>query len=185
MGTRPRHRAGGGLSAQGYAADRRGAQGDQRRRHGDRRSEAHQEHPSAAAHEDSVGDEQFRGTARTTRRRAQPNRSDSLYDVILGQGRPCVGQAADDEQSAILNWAMDGFRQLVSQGGQFTLPDSSLELMEQLQVESAPLQSFIQDACALDPRKGVYKVSLYEGYQGMEERSRFGEPRVVDGRLQS
>jgi len=84
---------------------------------------------------------------------------------FLGKEDLALGKRLLTEQSAILNWAMDGFRQLVTQGGQFTLPDSSLELMEQLQAESAPLQSFIQEACALDPRKGVYKLSMYERYK--------------------
>lgn len=37
--------------------------------------------------------------------------------------------------------------------------------MEQLVVESAPLQAFLQDACGFDLRKAVYKQSLYESYK--------------------
>lgn len=69
------------------------------------------------------------------------------------------------ELPAILNWSLAGFRRLYHNGGKFTLPESSVEVMEQLLMESAPLQSYLQDACIFDPTKGVYKQSLYENYK--------------------
>jgi putative DNA primase/helicase len=84
---------------------------------------------------------------------------------FLGREDTKLGKKLLAEQPAILNWSMDGLRTLVDQEGRFTLPESSLELMEQLQAESAPLQAFLQDSCILDPRKGVYKQSLYERYK--------------------
>jgi len=84
---------------------------------------------------------------------------------FLGKEDTELGRRLLAEQPAILNWSLEGFRTLVEQNGQFTLPESSLELMDQLQIESAPLQAFIREACVLDPRKGVYKQSLYESYK--------------------
>lgn len=75
----------------------------------------------------------------------------------------------DDKLSAelapIANWCLAGFRRLYHNGGKFTLPESSIEVMEQLTLESAPLQSYLHDACVFDPRHGVYKLSLYEHYK--------------------
>lgn len=69
------------------------------------------------------------------------------------------------ELPGILNWCLVGFRRLYHNGGKFTMPESSIEVMEQLTMESAPLQTYLHDACIFDPRKGVYKQSLYESYK--------------------
>lgn len=84
---------------------------------------------------------------------------------FLGKEDLELGWKLGGELPAIVNWSLDGFRRLIENKGIFTLPDSSRELMEQLLTESAPLQSFLQDACGFDPRKGVYKQSLYEKYK--------------------
>jgi P4 family phage/plasmid primase-like protien len=84
---------------------------------------------------------------------------------FLGKEDITLGRRLLDERSAILNWSLEGFCRLVQSGGQFTLPPSSREMMEQLHLESAPLQSFIQEQCILDPYKAVYKQSLYECYK--------------------
>lgn len=84
---------------------------------------------------------------------------------FLGKEDLDLSRKLSGELPAILNWSLDGFRRLYIKNGLFTLPDSSRELMEQLVTESAPLQSFLQDVCGFDPRKGVYKQSLFETYK--------------------
>lgn len=86
-----------------------------------------------------------------------------------------------DERSAILNWSLEGFRRLVAGGGQFTLPTSSREMMEQLHIESAPLQSFIEDQCVLDPRKATYKQSLFERYKSWTKANDPDRPLLTKG----
>jgi putative DNA primase/helicase len=82
------------------------------------------------------------------------------------------------ERPAILNWSLEGLRQLHAQSGQFTLPQTSRDLMDQLQYESAPLQAFIQEVCGLDPRKGVYKQSLYEAYKKWHRDAKSDQPQL-------
>jgi P4 family phage/plasmid primase-like protien len=84
---------------------------------------------------------------------------------FLGQEDLALSGRLANELPSILNWALEGFRRLHQNGGKFTLPNSTVELMGQLLYESAPLQSFVQDACVLDPRKGVLKQSLHERYK--------------------
>lgn len=84
---------------------------------------------------------------------------------FLGKEDLELARKLSSELPAILNWSMDGFRRLVENKGLFTLAETSRELMEQLVVESAPLQSFLQDVCGFDPRKAVYKQSLYEHFK--------------------
>jgi putative DNA primase/helicase len=69
------------------------------------------------------------------------------------------------ELPGIFNWALPGLRRLYINDGKFTLPASSIEIMEQLTMESAPLQSFLHDLCTFDVRKAIYKPSLYEHYK--------------------
>ncbi len=76
-----------------------------------------------------------------------------------------LGNKLRSELPAILNWSLDGYRSLHAADGQFTLPASSRELMDQLMFSSAPLQAFIEEACILDLRKAVYKTSLYDRYK--------------------
>ena len=76
-----------------------------------------------------------------------------------------LGAKLAAERPAVLNGAMEGLRSLYQGGGQYTLPESSRDVMELLQFESAPLQSFVEEVCILDPRRAVYKQSLYELYK--------------------
>lgn len=76
-----------------------------------------------------------------------------------------LGDKLTEELPAIFNWSLAGFSRLYANEGRFTLPESSIEVMEQLTMESAPLQAYLHDACIFDGRKATYKPSLYEHHK--------------------
>ena len=68
------------------------------------------------------------------------------------------------EYPGILNWALAGLRELYSNGGRFTMPESSVALLEESMQQSSPLQKFIAEKCELDPNSCVRTVSAYKVY---------------------
>jgi len=79
------------------------------------------------------------------------------------------------EYPGILNWALEGVRSLLAAGGRFTLPESSQEELDQLKMESAPLQDFVDDCCMIEARKGCQSQALYAVYEAWHKQNRRGE----------
>ena len=69
------------------------------------------------------------------------------------------------EYSDILLWALEGLKDLRTNGGRFTLPDSSLHELEELAGASAPVQRFVEECCGLDLGRAVKCDSLYQLYR--------------------
>lgn len=64
------------------------------------------------------------------------------------------------ELPGILNWALDGMDRL-RRRGRFVIPDSSLELMTQLEDLASPISAFVRDRCTVDPMATVSCDTLY------------------------
>jgi putative DNA primase/helicase len=82
-----------------------------------------------------------------------------------------LGTALKDEYAGILNWALEGVRSLLAANGRFTLPESSQDELDQLKMESAPLQDFVDECCDLDSRLGCQSRSLYQIYLSWHEQA--------------
>lgn len=81
------------------------------------------------------------------------------------------------EYAGILNWALDGVRSLLAAGGRFTLPESSLNELDQLIMESAPLRDFVDECCELDSRQACQCQSLYQIYLAWHEQAHLARRR--------
>jgi len=66
------------------------------------------------------------------------------------------------EYPGILVWALEGLRKLWESDGQFALPQSTQEELDQLMTESAPLQAFIAQCCEVNLNKGVQSKALFQ-----------------------
>jgi P4 family phage/plasmid primase-like protien len=77
------------------------------------------------------------------------------------------------EYPGILLWALEGARRLWERGS-FQLPADSIEQLEQIRAESAPLQCFIEQVCELKTNKGCQSPALYEIYKAWHRKEHSG-----------
>lgn len=84
---------------------------------------------------------------------------------FFGNEDPQLGKKLEKEYPAILNWALEGLKRLVENGGKFTEPETTEELLRQLAQESAPIRSFVEECCDLDKSKAVLSSSVYNCYK--------------------
>jgi len=85
------------------------------------------------------------------------------------------------EYPAILNWSLEGLKKLWKDDGQFTLPASTNDELEQLFAESAPLYDFVEQCCIVDVNKGVQSPVLHKIYTNWVDNEKSGEFPLSDG----
>lgn len=68
------------------------------------------------------------------------------------------------ELPGILNWAIEGWERLHSEG-RFIEPASSVEARENLEELSSPVSAFVRDYCILDPTRRIPCKDLYGGWK--------------------
>jgi putative DNA primase/helicase len=68
------------------------------------------------------------------------------------------------ELPGILNWAIDGYRDLLA-CGKLTEPESSRAAMQELADLSSPVSAFVEDECRLGPGLSVEKPILFEWWR--------------------
>lgn len=83
------------------------------------------------------------------------------------------------EYAGILNWALEGVRKLHQNGGEFTLPESSRDMLQEAIHQSSPLQEFLAEKCEIDPRHCVRTVSAYKLYREWAGQSHLSESDFV------
>lgn len=68
--------------------------------------------------------------------------------TVQGREDPTLKTRLLDELPGILNWAIDGLRDLEASGNRFCEPDSARELAAEVRRQQGPVQPFIEDMCA-------------------------------------
>lgn len=83
---------------------------------------------------------------------------------FLGRENPTLTDELLSELPGILNWSIDGWRRLKSQG-RYSVPASSAELVDHVRRVSSPMESFIADECEFAPDAMEAKAALHERYR--------------------
>ena len=68
------------------------------------------------------------------------------------------------ELPGILNWALDGLDRLRDRG-HFTMPDSSRELVDEMEDLSSPTAAFVRDRCVVDDAAQVAADQLFDAWR--------------------
>ncbi len=68
------------------------------------------------------------------------------------------------ELPGILNWAIAGWQRLQNHG-QFTQPESGLELLADLKRQASPISEFLEDYCEIGPEFSVSIPDLFNGWK--------------------
>ena len=73
-----------------------------------------------------------------------------LTESFFGKEDPALTNKLTSELPGILNWAIDGYRQLRDRG-HFIQPASSQEAISDIEMLAAPVKAFINDQCEVGP----------------------------------
>lgn len=84
---------------------------------------------------------------------------------FVGREDTRLAEKLAGEYPAILLWALEGLKRLWQNAGQFTLPRSTIEELQQIVEASAPLQAFVEECCVIDQSRACQSPSLYEIYR--------------------
>jgi P4 family phage/plasmid primase-like protien len=98
---------------------------------------------------------------------------------FVGKEDRKLAQKLIPEYPSILYWALQGACRLW-QRGSFQLPADSIEQLEQIRAESAPLQCFIEQVCELNTKKGCQSPALYEIYKAWNCKEHPGTEPLSD-----
>jgi len=89
-----------------------------------------------------------------------------------------------EEIEGIINWAIEGLKRLVNSGGQFTIPESSIELIAEYKHEQNPINVFIEERCEEDEGSYItmeeFRKEFYDWYKGPKYA-----PRTITAMLRS
>ena len=69
-----------------------------------------------------------------------------------------------DELPGIFRWAIDGWQSL-DKRGRFIQPESSLELLNELNDLSSPIGAFVRERCVVDPLATVAVDTIYADWR--------------------
>ncbi len=103
-----------------------------------------------------------------------------LTKSFVGKEDLDLAKKLKPEYPGILIWALDGLKKLIKDGGKFTLPQSTLDELEQLADSSAPLQTFVQECCHVNLTQGVRSPALYEIYKTWNQQANPGIASLSD-----
>lgn len=86
------------------------------------------------------------------------------------------------EAPGIILWALEGLRRL-RERGEFTLPSSSVPVMEEFKRVITPVAEFVYECCEVEPKNCVSKMQVYDAWVNWARehgirpgvRSRFGQ----------
>jgi P4 family phage/plasmid primase-like protien len=87
-----------------------------------------------------------------------------MSQSFLGKEDTNLTNKLSTELPAILNWAIEGWKRLNARG-QFVLPESSNEAIQELTDLSSPVVTFIREKCTLQEGAIVPKAMLFETYR--------------------
>jgi P4 family phage/plasmid primase-like protien len=87
-----------------------------------------------------------------------------LTRSFFGVENPGLTEELLSELPGILLWAIDGWRSLHVRG-RFQQPDSSLELVEDIEDLSSPVQAFLRERCEIATGQRTEFSELYEAWQ--------------------
>lgn len=86
-----------------------------------------------------------------------------LTESFYGKEDQQLSDRLMEERAGILHWAIEGWKRLRERGC-FVQPESSNELMQQLNELASPILSFVEDKCEVDDRYGIAVNDLYKGW---------------------
>lgn len=69
-----------------------------------------------------------------------------------------------EELPGILNWAIEGWQRLRHRG-HFVMPDSVLDVVQDIEDLSSPVAAFVRDACIVGPGRRVSVEALYDAWK--------------------
>ena len=87
-----------------------------------------------------------------------------LTKSFLGQEDTMLTDLLATELPGILNWALYGLKQLQKRG-QFRQPESSKEVIRQLEDLGSPVSEFIRDKCKLGPEFSIPTDELFKAWK--------------------
>jgi len=87
----------------------------------------------------------------------------TLNKSFYGQEDPRLTEKLLAELPAILNWAVDGWREL-QRVGHFETPESSREAVADLEDLGSPVAAFVRDRCEVTPGRGIDTKELYRAW---------------------
>lgn len=90
-------------------------------------------------------------------------------ESFLGREQLNLEQMLQPEMPGILNWSLKGLDYL-RERGYFKMPQSSLAAVRQLQELSAPVTTFVQECCVIDPHQKIEKALLYKEWKDWCEK---------------
>lgn len=108
-----------------------------------------------------------------------------MTESFYGKEDLTLKQGVLDDLPGILNWALDGLTRLAERG-RFSEPESSREATELLHRASSPVQTFLQEACVLDPEAVISKDKLFEAWRNWcvsESRDNVGTKETLSRAL--
>ncbi len=83
------------------------------------------------------------------------------------------------ELAGILNWAIQGFERL-NRDGRFTVPSTSLDMVEQIDRATSPISAFVDDCCIVITGAEVTKTHLYQRYIDWCYANGYRNPKTTD-----
>jgi putative DNA primase/helicase len=87
-----------------------------------------------------------------------------LTKSFFGEEDPDLTDKLTTELSGILNWAIEGYRNLRGRG-YFVQPQSSSSAIEEIEMLAAPVKAFIRDLCETGPDCSVNSDDLWGAYK--------------------
>jgi putative DNA primase/helicase len=75
------------------------------------------------------------------------------------------------ELPGILNWALDGYKDL-HESGKFVTPASSLELIKELAEASSPIGGWLEECCDIGPSHQIERKAAHQAYCVWAEENR-------------
>lgn len=86
-----------------------------------------------------------------------------MTNSFYGREDRALTQRLLGERSAILNWAIAGYRRLAERG-YFDQPASAADAVRELEDLSSPVGAFVRDACLIAPGRSIHVDLLYDAW---------------------
>lgn len=86
-----------------------------------------------------------------------------LTKSFYGKEDPGLTNKLATELSGILNWAIEGYRQ-IKKRGHFIQPESARDAIEAMEMLASPERAFLRDMCEVGPTNEADKDDLFEAF---------------------